>query len=228
MVVAVLVGLAERREALAAVLGEVHPDVHLVDPVELVRRGVDLLVVVRPGAVGEVVAALLPALAAVLGAVEAALLVVGLDRRVDHVGIDRRDRQPDLAHVARRQPGGQAAPGGAAVHRLVDAGASAAGQQRPDVATALVGGGVQHVGIARVELEIGDAGVGAEVEHPLPAGAAVARSGRRRARRRPTTAVPRRRPGPRPSRAGRPGSCRCARSCRAPCGSSSPPPSLDL
>ncbi len=65
MVVAVLVLLADHGEGLAAVLAPMEPDIHLIDPVEGMGTGVDLLVVVRSGAPGEVVAALLPAGAAI-------------------------------------------------------------------------------------------------------------------------------------------------------------------
>ena len=56
---------AEDVEGGAAVAGDVEEDVHLVDRVRVVRRGLDLLVVVGAGAAGDVGVPALPALAAV-------------------------------------------------------------------------------------------------------------------------------------------------------------------
>jgi hypothetical protein len=45
--------------------------------------------------------------------------------------------------------------------------------QTPDLAPPLVGGGIEGVRIAGIDLEIGGAGVGPEVEDASPGGAAV-------------------------------------------------------
>src|SRR5262249_12278941 len=59
-------------------------------------------------------------------------------------------------------------PVGAAVGGLVQRTFGTAIDQGPDVAAALVGGGDQDVGVARVHDHVGDAGVLADVEDLLP------------------------------------------------------------
>ena len=88
-------------------------------------------------------------------------------------GLRRRDGQADAAQVLGGQAGLELRPGGAAVGRFVDGALRAAVDQRPDVPAALVGGGEQHVGVARIEDDVGDAGVLADGQHLLPGLAAV-------------------------------------------------------
>ena len=174
VVVAVLLAAgAQFGEGRAAVAGDVHEDVHLVDHVHVVRRRFDLLVVVGTGAARDVGIAVLPALGAVCGAVEAAFAGAGLDGGVDHVAVRRRDVDADLAHIAIGEPGGHAPPCAPPVGGLVDAGAGAARQERPDAAPPLVGGRVHDLGIHRIELDVGDAGVLIYGEDRFPAVAAV-------------------------------------------------------
>ena len=164
---------AEVVEGLAAVPGHVEEDVHLVHEVRIGRRRFDLLVVVRPGASRDVGTAALPALAPVPGAVEAAFLLVGLDGRVDEPGIRRGHREADLADIALRQTLRDLPERPAAVVGLVDPGAGSSGEERPHVAPALVGRGIDGVRVARGVLQIGHTGVGAEIERAGPGGAAV-------------------------------------------------------
>ncbi len=172
VVVAVLVLVADVAEGRPAVVGDLQPDVRVVDAVEDVRAGPDLLVVVRAGPGRDHVAALLPVLSTVRRAPEAAGALAELDPRVEDVRVLRRDRQPDLAHLLLGQPLLQPAPGLAAVGRLVDPRLGAAVHQRCDVAEALVGRGVEHVGIARIADHVVHAGVlpGGEDRSPGLAG----------------------------------------------------------
>ena len=121
VVVAVLVLFGDAAPGLAAVVGGPQARVHLVDAVEDVGVGEDLLIVVRAGAAADVGIALLPALAAVGRPVEALLLRPGLDRGVDDARVEGGDGQADLADVARRQADRELAPGLAGVDALVDA-----------------------------------------------------------------------------------------------------------
>ena len=173
VVVAVFVGLAEGLERLAAVTRQLDEDVHLVDEIAVEGGGVDLLVVVRPGATTEVAVSLREALAAVGGSIEAPFLFRGFDGGVDVVGVDRRDRESDLSHVAAREAALDLAPGRTAVRRLVDAGFRSAGEERPGTTTPLIGRRPQDVGVVRMDLEVGRSGVRRNLENECPALAAV-------------------------------------------------------
>src|SRR5688572_24150533 len=133
MVVAVLVvaGL-EDLHGCAAVAGHVEEDVHLVDPGGVDGRGLDLLVIVGAGAAGDIAVPLLPALAPVARAVEAALLLAGFDRGVDQGRVGGRDGEPDLPHVPARQAGLHLAPGLAVVAGLPEPRAGSSSQKPPD------------------------------------------------------------------------------------------------
>ena len=85
------------------------------------------------------------------------LLVV--DDGVDRVRRRRRHRQADLPHVASRQAHRDLTPCGAGIGGLVDARLGAAVNERPLMAPALVGRGIQHVGIARIHVHLVDAGL---------------------------------------------------------------------
>ena len=89
MVVAVLVTVRLSDKGLAAVLADVQRRVHLVDAVELVRTGEDFLVIMGPGAAGQVIAAFLPTLATVCRAPETALTAAEFDGGIHHIGIYR-------------------------------------------------------------------------------------------------------------------------------------------
>src|SRR5919106_4809094 len=174
MVVAVLVvaGL-EGLHRRAAVAGHVEEDVHLVDPIGVAGRGLDLLIVVGAGAAGDVTVPLLPALAPVARAVEAALLLAGFDRGVDQGGVGGRDGEPDPSHVPARQAGLQPAPGLAVVAGLPEPRAGSPAEKPPDVAPALVGRGIDHLRVGGIEFEVGDAGVLVDLERRGPGGAAI-------------------------------------------------------
>ena len=163
--------LADLLEGLAAVERNVQECVHRVDPVGILGIGHQLVVVLR--AARDVVGSLRPALAAVGGAEGSALVALGLDDRVDHIGVGRRDREPDLAHVDLGQTLGDLAPGGAGIGRLVNRRLRSAVNQRPHVAPALVGRGVEDIRVTRVQVDLVGPGVIGDVEHALPALAAV-------------------------------------------------------
>ena len=175
VVVHVLVALAEVRPRLAGVVRHLQEDVHRVEALGVLRVDEDLLVV--HGAAGDVVAALLPALAAVRGAEGPARLVGGrgLDERVDGVGLGGGEGEADAAHLLLGQAARDLLPGLPAVRRLVDARPGAAVDQGEDVAPALVGGGDQGVRVARVHDDVGDAGVLVDREHGVPGLPAVGR-----------------------------------------------------
>ena len=128
--------------------------------------GVDLLVVLWAAA--HVAALLGPVLPAVLRAEEAALVAGGLHDRVHHVRIDGGYREADAALVSLGKPLVDLAPGGSRIGGLVDARLRSAVEQHPHVPASLVGGRVQHVGVARVEVYVGHSGVLADREHLLP------------------------------------------------------------
>ena len=65
VVIDVLGVRTHRFEILAAVVSDVQADIHLVDPVELMWIGKNLLVVVRPCTARDVVVLLLPAFASI-------------------------------------------------------------------------------------------------------------------------------------------------------------------
>ncbi len=174
VVVHVLPAAVQVAPGFPVVVADLHPDVHRVDPARAVGVREDLHVVLRIDA--DVVAALLPALAAIGRAVEAARIVGGGDQRVHDVRVPRRQRQPDPADVVAvggGEPNGEAAPGGSAVLRLVDAPLGTPGHQEPGVPPALPRGGIDDVRVPRVEQHIADPGVFGNVQHPLPRRSAV-------------------------------------------------------
>ncbi len=175
VVVAVLVLLGNAHERPAAVGRHHQARIHLVDPVEGVRVGEDLLVVVRAGAAADERIALLEALASVRRAVEAALVGCRLDRGVDDPRVDGRHREANLPDVARGQADGELAPRLAGVLALVDGRLRAAAHEGGDGAPALVGGRVQDVGVRRVHLGGGDTRVLRNGERHRPGLAAVGR-----------------------------------------------------
>ena len=170
VIVDVLPFFAERVQRLATVVGNLQVDVHDVEPVGI--PGIDDDVGVILG-LGVEVVALLPGGAEVMGAKDAALLVGCLDDGVDQIGIRRGRRQADAAQFDRGQARLEFVPARAAVGRLVECALRTAVDQCPDMPAALVGGGHQHVGIARIEDHVGDAGVVADREHLLPVLTAV-------------------------------------------------------
>ena len=164
---------AQGGEGGPAVARDLEEYVHLNHQIGVRRGSFDLLIIVRARAPGDVGVAPLPALALVGGAIEAALVGAGFNGGVDDVRVRWRDREPDLAHVARRQPARHLSPALSAVGRLVDAGAGAARHEAPDVPAPLVGRGVDNVGVPGREFDVRGAGVLIEGEHLLPAAAAV-------------------------------------------------------
>ena len=163
--------LKSRLEGLAAVKGHLQQGVHRVDPVRVLGIGDELVVILR--AAGDVVRHLRPALAAVGRAEGAALVALRLDDRVDEIGVGGRYGHADLAHIHLGQALGELAPGGAGIGRLVDRRLGPAVDQGIDVAPALIGRRVEHIGVARVHVDLVDTGVVGDVEDAFPGGAAV-------------------------------------------------------
>src|SRR5581483_11586921 len=171
-VVVVTVRRAHRCEGLAAVLRLPHRGVEHVERAGVLGIGEDVRVV--PGALDEVAVAVdqAEAAAAVVAAVDAPLLLV-LDERPDAVRARRRDREPDAPQRAGGQALGERPPRIAAVDRLVDAAARAAGDHRPRLAQRLPHRGVEHARVRRIHRQVDGARPVAHVEHLAPAAAAV-------------------------------------------------------
>src|SRR5262245_1784227 len=156
---------AEVAQRFAAVVGNLAEDIHEIDALGIFRiddqvspvHGLALVLVLT-----------LPGFAGVTGSENAPLLVDRLDDGIDHVGIRRRAGQANAAKLLTWQTVGQLTPRLAAVGRFVQAAFRAAVDHRPHVPAALVGGGDEHVGIARIEHNIGYAGVVADVQYALP------------------------------------------------------------
>ena len=131
---------------------------------------------VIPGALTEIAAIAnpLPARAAVVGAIEAALC--RLDQRIDAVRICGR-RHADAAQDARgKAVARHLLPGGAAVTRAIHPAAGAAALHRPRLAVHLPHASPQHVRIARIHLDVNRAGLLIDEQHALPRLAAVPRA----------------------------------------------------
>src|SRR5205823_5943443 len=117
-----------------------------------------------------------PGGAAVVGAVEAALL--GFNEGVDAARVGRGDGDTDLAPGARRQAVVlglvlQVLPTVAAVAGDVQAAAGAAGGHLPRLAAGLPQPGEEEARVVRVQADVAGAGVGVLLEHLLPRLAAV-------------------------------------------------------
>ncbi len=112
VVVHVMVDFVHAVQRLAAVERLAQKHVHHEDAVDVLRIGHDARVVHR--SLIEFVA-LLPRCALIGRAENSALAVSRFNRRIHHVRILRRNRQPNAPHVHRRQPGFQLVPGRARV-----------------------------------------------------------------------------------------------------------------
>ncbi len=170
--VPVLALVAEGLPGRAAVVADLEEDVHGVDALRVLGIADELLVVVAARSVG---APPLPGGPAVRAAVEAAAVLLGFDDGVEEVRDDGRDGQADAAEVAAGQARDHLLPGLPGVRGLVDGRAGPAADLGEDVAAALMGRGVEDVGIARVEVDLADAGVLVDGEHGRPGLAAVGR-----------------------------------------------------
>src|SRR5262249_32982744 len=95
--------------------------------------------------------------------------------RINHIQIAGRQGQPDSAQVFRGQAGFDLVPRLAAICGAVNGAFRPAVDQRPDVPPSLIRRSQEDVGIARVQGDIGDAGVFADVEDEVPGLAAVGR-----------------------------------------------------
>src|SRR6185503_19303952 len=100
---------------------------------------------------------------------------LGADQRVDARRVLRIHAERDPADVVFGQSLRQLRPLLARVGALPDAALGAAADHLPHGAAALIRGCVDDVGVARVEHDVADAGVVADVQHPLPFRAAVGR-----------------------------------------------------
>jgi hypothetical protein len=172
VVIDVLRSLAQRLERAPAVVRDEDQHVHHVDAIHVFRIGDDARVVHRRHVVG---VAPLPTLPAIRRAEDAAPPLLRLDRRVEDVRVRGRDGEADATEVARGQARPDLLPRRARVGRFVERAFGAAVDERPVVSASLVGRGVDGVGVVRIDYDVGDAGVLADVERALPRLAAVGR-----------------------------------------------------
>ena len=172
VVVDVHVPLAKRPQRLTAIVGDLEDHVGNVDAIDVNRVGEDVAVI---HCTGVVVSAPLPGDAVVGRAIDAALAIGRLDVGVKDVGVHRRDSQADAPELLVGQSGGDLFPGLAAIGAAMDRAVGTAVDQRVETALPLVGRRDQHVGVARIEHDIGDAGVLGNLQHLRPRLAAVGR-----------------------------------------------------
>ena len=100
--------------------------------------------------------------------------LAGFHHRVHDVGVARRDGQTDASlGPGRKAVAGDLGPRLAGVERLPEPGTRTAALERIRGAQALVGGGVHHVRVARIERDVHEAGLVADELHQLPRRAAV-------------------------------------------------------
>ena len=117
-----------------------------------------------------------PRIAAILGDVQASLVAVGLDERVDLLGIRAGNRDADLAHADRRESAGEARPIVAAVGRSEQSVVLAARVDRPGLAADRPHRREEDIGVLRIHCQVVGAGVLADLEHLLPRPSAVFRA----------------------------------------------------
>jgi hypothetical protein len=89
MVVGMLVHFAETAKRFAPILRDLDSDIHEIEPVKLVRRGVQLLIVVRSCGAGDGVRPFFPRGAPIGGAVDGAFPPVKLNGRIEDIRILR-------------------------------------------------------------------------------------------------------------------------------------------
>ena len=171
-VVRVAVADADAGERLTAVDRLEERDVAEVDGVRVLRVGVDPRVVPRALRDAVRTAHQRPLLAAVVAAVEAALLRV-LDEGPHARGLRGGDRHGALGDDALGEALRQFLPRVATVDRLVDAAAGPAAVHRPRLAIDLPEGGVEDARVGRIHHEVRRAGLVVDEQHLLPALAAV-------------------------------------------------------
>src|SRR5258708_7001614 len=160
-------------EEVAAIGGFESFHIHDVDDVFVPRISNDVHVI--PGPLPEAVAGIdeLPSLAAIVGAVKAAIGIAGFDEGVDAIGVGR-DRDADASVGAF----GQAMlleplPCRAAVGGAVQSAAGTTVGHAPGSAASLPERGEQNIGIVRVEGYVDAAGVLIFIEDLLPGLAAI-------------------------------------------------------
>ena len=172
VIVDVLVLLANPTHGLAAVVADLHPGVHRVEAID--HLGIcKQFVVVLPTA-GHIVGALFPVLAGIGGPVQTAILASGVHHRVDRVRIGRGDRQANAPDVTLRQSIADLAPGMATIRGFAQARLGTAVDHGPDVPTSLIGRGKHHIGIARIQMHLGNTRVLRGLEGLAPGQAAIA------------------------------------------------------
>ena len=159
VVIDVLGVVIEHLHRLPAILGNVQAYVRVIDAVELVWARPQLVVVMRAGAAGRVLGTFRPAIATVLGTEHRAGAIREFDRGVQHVRVLRADRESGFAPNFLGEPVCQLTPGLAGILRLVDARCRPTVHEHRDIAEFLPDDGVHDVGIARVDKDLGHAGV---------------------------------------------------------------------
>src|SRR5262249_53859923 len=94
---------------------------------------------------------------------------------INRVRVARREGQPDAAEVSGRQAACDFLPRLPAVRTAMNRGAWATVDDGPYVSPALITRGNEHVGVARIEDDIGNAGISVDGENAFPCPAPVGR-----------------------------------------------------
>ena len=159
------------REGAATVGRDVEGRGQHVHALRVFRIAAHLRIVLGAAHVG---IGLLPAGAAVIGAVYAAL--GPLDVEIHGVRLAAANRHPDASHVTRRQAVGQLVPGIATVGAAPDTTVISGGDPAPVDPLPMPRGGVQHIRVTGIEVEIHESGVGAGRQYLPPGVTTIGRS----------------------------------------------------
>src|SRR5581483_8141692 len=170
--VAIAMGRANRLEGLAGIGGAVHASVEDVHRVGVLGIREDVREI--PGALREavVVGQLVPGVAAVVRAVQAAGF--GFDESIDAARAARSGRDSDAAvRTFGKAVAFEFFPGCAAVRGLIERASRTAAVEPPGCAHRLPHGGVENVRVGGIERDIDGAGLVVHIDDLLPGLAAV-------------------------------------------------------
>ena len=173
LIVVVAVGRADFAEVLAAIDGLHQRHVEHPDRVGIAGIGADMGVIPGAGVQYPMGIDVLPGLAVVIAAPQAALAGLGFDDRVDARRPAGGDRDADLADQA-GQPAAEFFPAIAAVRGPVDPAALAPGLDIPGFAAVVPQRGVQYPRVGGVDGQVRGPRVPVHREDLLPAPAAIA------------------------------------------------------
>lgn len=171
VVIDVFGGFTGGFEGFATIVADHDHGIEGVDAIHDVRIGDNFLVVL--GRATDVARLSGPGFAAIGGAEEAAGVGSGFDDSVEHIGLDGGDGKSDTSFVTGRETARDRSPGLSSVGGLVDIGFRTAIEENPLMATSLVRGGVEGIGITGIHHDIGDPRVIGDVEDFIPCSTTV-------------------------------------------------------